>query len=210
MTGEMGTLVTYRDSERLFAETLGRLAEPLRTGRYCGYINVNTIVDEGGVHPLELTCRFGYPGFAVLQPLQLCGWDELFRRLTDGEGAPTFPTRDGYALGVVLTVPPFPYAANYDQLSKGLPVIFRGDLTDDDRAHLHYGEVALSNGELVTSGSVGYVMVVTGCGDDASAARDAAYRRVAKVSLPNGRYRHDIGERFVARDHARLSAVGWM
>jgi phosphoribosylamine--glycine ligase len=210
MTGEMGTLVTYRGGKRLFAETLGRLAEPLRAGGYCGYINVNTIVDEGGVHPLELTCRFGYPGFAILEALQLYGWDQLFRRLTDGQGAPTLPTRDGYAVGVVLTVPPFPYAAGYDRLSKGLPVIFRGDLAADDAAHLHYGEVALSDGQLVTSGSVGYVMVVTGCGDDASAARDAAYARVAKVSLPNGRYRRDIGERFLARDRARLVALDWM
>lgn len=210
MTGEMGTLVTYRGGERLFAETLGRLAEPLRAGRYRGYINVNTIVDEGGVHPLELTCRFGYPGFAILQPLQLWGWDQLFRRLTDGHGAPTFPTRGGYAVGVVLTVPPFPYATGYDALSKGLPVTLAGSLTNEDRAHLHYGEVALGDGQLVTSGSIGYVMVVTGCGDDPSFARAAAYGRLAKVSVPNGRYRHDIGERFIARDRARLAALGWL
>jgi phosphoribosylamine---glycine ligase len=210
MTGEMGTLVTYRRSERLFDETLARLAAPLATGGYRGYINVNTIVDEDGVHPLELTCRFGYPGFAILQALQRCGWDDLFRQLCDPTAPDAFPTRDGFAVGVVLTVPPFPYAAGYAQLSKGLPVMFRPETTAADRAHMHFGEVALVDGQLVTSGSVGYIMVVTGCGATAEAAREDAYGRVAKVCLPNGRYRRDIGERFVLTDERRLSALGWI
>jgi phosphoribosylamine--glycine ligase len=219
LTGEMGTLVTYRGGERLFGETLARLEEPLRAGRYRGYINVNTMVDDDGVHPLELTCRFGYPGFAILQALQRCGWDELFRRMSGssadgaqagGAAAAAFPTRDGFAVGVVLTVPPFPYAEGYDRLSRGLPVIFRPELDDADREHLHFGEVALSEGQLVTSGVVGYIMVVTGVGATAASARAAAYERVRKVILINGRYRHDIGERFIAGDQARLTALGWL
>jgi phosphoribosylamine--glycine ligase len=210
LTGEMGTLVSYRRSGRLFRETLRRLEEPLRTGGYRGYINVNTIVDDDGVHPLELTCRFGYPGFAILQPLQLCGWEELFRRMVDGRGDSEFATADGFAVGVVLTVPPFPYAAGYERLSKGLPVILDPDLTQDDRRHLHLGEVALDGDQLVTSGVIGYVMVVTGCGPTASTARSSAYQRLEKVCVPNARYRRDIGERFIATDEARLDRWGWL
>jgi phosphoribosylamine--glycine ligase len=210
MTGEMGTLVTYRRSERLFTETLARLTEALRREGYCGYININTIVDDAGVHPLEFTCRFGYPGYSILQPLQLFGWDALFRRLVRRDGPTLLPTRDGFALGVVLTVPPFPYAAGYEQLSKGLPVTFRSDLDDEDREHLHFAEVASIDGQLVTSGQVGYILVVTGCGETADAARRAAYERVAKVSLPNGRYRNDIGKHFIASDERRLAALGWL
>jgi phosphoribosylamine--glycine ligase len=223
LTGEMGTLVTYRRSGPLFRETLGRMERRLREGRYQGYININTIVDREGVHPLELTCRFGYPGFAVLQPLQRGGWEDLFRRILRQGAAPSraaFPTADGFAVGVVLTVPPFPYAAGYERLSKGLPILFHEGLTDDDRRHLHFGEVALAprdeteeegrGSQLVTSGVVGYAMVVTGCGLTVAAARAAAYARVDKVCLPNGRYRRDIGERFMAGDEARLEEWGWL
>lgn len=212
LTGEMGTVVTYRRSERLFDETLGRMEERLRDGRYRGYININTIVDEVGVHPLEFTCRFGYPGFAVLQPLQLDGWEDLFRRMLPGgsRSRSSFRAADGFCVGVVLTVPPFPYAADYERLSKGLPILFRPDLDDDDHRHLHLGEVALKGGQLVTAGVVGYIMVVTGCGPTVGAARDAAYQRVAKVHLPNGRYRGDIGERFVLKDEALLESWGWL
>ena len=213
LTGEMGTLVTYQRSERLFQETLLRMQEPLRAGGYRGYININTIVDDDGVHPLEFTCRFGYPGFAILEALQLCGWTDLFRWMAGAADAPEggrFPTREGYAVGVVLTVPPFPYSAGYDRLSRGMPVIFRRDLDQADRAHLHYGEVALRDGQLVTSGVAGYVMVVTGVGATVAAARGEVYGRVQKVCLVNGRYRDDIGERFMAGDEARLQSLGWL
>ena len=209
LTGEMGTLVTYEGAERFMRATLGLLAPRLAAGGYVGYINLNTIVNERGVWPLELTTRFGYPGYAILAELQETGWGELFRAMVARSGT-RLAVRPGYAVGVVLTVPPFPYSADYGRLSRGAPIVFDGRMTAEERARLHYAEVAMEAGELVTSGSVGYVMVATGAGGTVPEAQRAAYDLARRVHGPNVRYRTDIGDRFVREDAAALRALGWL
>jgi len=207
LTGEMGTLVTYRGAERLFEATLARMVEPLRRSGYCGYINLNTIVDERGIWPLEFTCRFGYPGFAILEPLHGEGWDRIFARMLERDGI-EFATHPGWAVGVVLTVPPFPYRPDYDRLSKGMPILFKGPLSAADETNLHYCEVGLERGRLVTSGVIGDLMIATGRGPTVEEAQEQAYRLAARVVVPNLRYRNDIGARFLREDRARLIAYG--
>jgi len=209
LTGEMGTLATYRGAAPLFDRTLRKLAPLLGESRYVGYINLNTIVNESGIFPLELTCRFGYPGFAILDAMHACRWDELFAQLVDGRDL-TLRTRDGYAICVVLTVPTFPYYHGYEALSKGAPVLFRDTMTESDREELHFAEVAMEGTQLVTAGSVGYVMVVTGRGITVEGARADAYERAAKVVIPNVRYRRDIGEQFVERDQETMRRLGYL
>ena len=63
-----------------------------------------------------------------------------------------------------MTTPPFPYARPTVQEPVGLPVLFDETLTAYDRRHLHYGEVGMKDGQLVTSGAYGWTMVVTGTG----------------------------------------------
>ncbi len=161
----MGTVVTYERTQTFFERTLARMAPLLRQNGYLGYINLNTIVNEAGIWPLEFTCRFGYPGFAILDPLQETSWAELFRAMVTRSGAP-FRTRPGFAVGVVMTTRPFPYIRKYVSEPIGLPVLFDGDLSDEDRLNLHYGEVGLDDGQLVTAGYHGWTLVVTGTGAD--------------------------------------------
>jgi phosphoribosylamine--glycine ligase len=110
----------------------------------------------------------------------------------------------------VLTVPPFPYSEGYQELGKGMPICFHETLSDSDRDSIHYGEVSMLNGQLVTAGMIGYIMVVTGIGATVEGARTAAYERVAKVVIPNCRYRTDIGMGLIAGDHARMQQLGWL
>ena len=208
LTGEMGTVVTYRGGERLFAATLAKLERLLRDGRHVGYVNLNTIVNADGISPLELTCRFGYPGFAILSALFAEPTANVLRRIAAGETTPV-RTHEGFAVGVVLTVPPFPYHLGYEELSKGMP-IYLPELSAEERADLHFGEVARVDGTLVTAGQVGYVMVVTGRGPTVPLAQRAAYDLVARIAIPNVRYRNDIGDALAARGLAELARLGWL
>ena len=142
LTGEMGTVVTYDRSSHFFARTLGRMEQLLRDHGHCGYVNLNTIVNEHGIWPLEFTCRFGYPGFAILTPLQETPWGELLAAMVRGSLS-SFEARPGFCVGIVLTSPPFPYPRSQVPEPVGLPVLFDGELTADDHRNLHYCEVGL-------------------------------------------------------------------
>jgi phosphoribosylamine--glycine ligase len=225
LTGEMGTLVSYRGADKLFAATLGRVAPLLRASRYVGYINLNTIVNDEGVFPLEFTCRLGVPGYAILSALHRDPWDVLLARVVTSDsrsfarddalrhdgarGAPDFATYEGFAVGVVLTVPPFPYPDGYDRLSKGAPIVLHG-VDAEELPHLHYGEVAREGDQLVTAGQIGYVMVVTGRGASVHEARRRTYALVDKIIIPNLRYRRDIGEGYELRERDELIRLGWL
>ena len=208
LTGEMGTLVSYRGAERLFDATLGRMAPLLSASGYVGYINLNLIVNEQGAFPLEFTCRLGVPGFAILSALHMDPWDVLLQRLLDRRGG-SFRTHDGFSVGVVLTVPPFPYPDGYERLSKGA-LVYLHQVSTEEHERLHYGELRPEGEQLVTAGSIGYVMVVTGRGASVQQARESAYALAKKVVVPNVRYRCDIGEAFDRTGRAELMRLGWL
>ncbi len=207
LTGEMGTVVTYARSHRFFERTLAKMAPLLKANGYCGYINLNTIVSKKGICPLEFTCRFGYPGYAILDPLQRTSWANLFRAMLSRSPL-EFDTEPGFAVGIVITTPPFPYYRDAVPVPVGLPVLFDGDLSAAERRHVHYGEVAMQNGVLVTSGASGYTLVVTGTGQSIEAARDAANALADKVVVANARYRRDIGMRLIEGEFAEVEALG--
>lgn len=208
LTGEMGTLLTYRNGEILFQNTLVKMADQLREGGYVGYININTIVNGDGIWPLEFTSRFGYPGAAICSTLHQQDWGALFRRMIDQDRL-DFPTRPGFAVGVVLTVPPFPVAEEYSNQAKGLPVLFRQAPSEEDWRHLQLSEVEKSDAGLVTTGGLGSLMAVTGIGDTAEGARIAAYARCCNIVVPGMRYRNDIGLRFLERDRDLMRQWGY-
>lgn len=205
LTGEMGTLATYDRSGTFFRRTL-KLLEPHLAGRgHVGYVNLNTIVNQEGIWPLEFTCRFGYPGFAILHPLQRSGWGEIFAAMIEGN-RPRFDAAPGFCTGVVLSTPPFPYSREEIAAPVGLPVILPDDADPD---HHHFGEVGRdARGRLVTSGLYGWTMVVTGVGSTIETSKAEAYARVRRVFTPNMRYRLDIADRQIAGEWLGVERLG--
>jgi phosphoribosylamine--glycine ligase len=207
LTGEMGTIATFDRSRTFFERTLKRMTPMLAAGGYCGYINLNTIVNERGIWPLEFTCRFGYPGFAVLGPLQQTHWGELFGAMVSRKG--TAAMLPGFCAAIVLTTPPFPYdRETVAEATVGLPVMFDAGLSEQDRDSLYYGEVGVVNGQLVTSGMYGWTMVATAVADGIDEARRKAGELADRVIVPNLRYRRDIGSTLIDREFAFVENLG--
>lgn len=208
LTGEMGTIVTYSRTARFHELTLGRMGTLLRDGGYCGYINLNTIVNDHGIWPLEFTCRFGYPGYAILDPLQLTPWSEIFHAMVT-RSRESFATRTGFAAGIVMSTPPFPYSRPDVKVPVGLPILFDESICENDRRHIHYGEVGLQNGQLVTSGAYGWTLVVTGLGETIAKAQEEANGLAERLIIPNVRYRRDIGARLIKGDFEKVRTLGY-
>jgi phosphoribosylamine--glycine ligase len=87
-------------------------------------------------------------------------------------------------------------------------VVFAGALSEADRGNLHYCELGLANGDLVTSGIYGWAMVVTGTGESIASAQASANRLADRVLIPNVRYRRDIGTRLIEGEYARVERLG--
>ena len=209
LTGEMGTIVTYRGAEIIFKRTLLQLETKLKESAYCGYINLNMIANAEGLWPLEFTSRFGYPGYSICGALQLDTWDKLFQHMSR-KSSQNFATSDGFAAGIVLNVPPYPYHYGYEVLSKGLPILLEPALTKIEQQNLHFNEVAIINTQLVTSGMTGNIATAVGTGHTIEAARQQAYELSDKVILPNLRYRLDIGANLMTDDLQQLMDWGYI
>jgi phosphoribosylamine--glycine ligase len=207
----MGTVVTFDRSRRFFEMTLARMSPHLRDNGYRGYINLNTIVNEQGIWPLEFCARFTYPGFALLDALQETSWSDIFRMILAGraaaEGRRQFTVRPGYCVAIVLTTPPFPYSVKQVAEPLGLPVIFDASIGDEDWADIHLGEVGLQDGDLVTTGLYGWTMVVTGVAGSVPAANEKACNLAGRIFVPSLRYRRDIGQR-LGHEYERLETLG--
>ena len=209
MTGEMGTLASYENSAPLFEATLNRAAPALARAGHVGYVNLNMIVNEAGIWPLEFTCRIGNPGFAVLAAMQAAGWGDLLGRIVAGDFN-GFETRPGWSVAIVLTVPPFPHTFPDSPPDRDPPVFFHRPPAGEELAHYHFVDMRLEAGQLLGRRRSGHLMIVTGTGPTVRAAQDAARARAENVIAPELRWRADIGDRFLNGEAARLHKLGWL
>lgn len=209
MTGEMGTLASYQGAERLFEATLNRMAPTLAQAGHVGYVNLNLIVNDAGIFPLEFTCRFGNPGFAVLAAMQTRGWGDILRRMAIGSDDP-FDVLPGWAVAIVLTVPPFPHTIEDGEPADDPPVFFHTDPQGSECSSYHYVDMRHDGGQLRAHRRSGHLMIVTGTGPDVEAAQTAARTRANNVIAPELRWRGDIGNQFRSEDEATLRRLGWL
>lgn len=68
LTGEMGTVMWYSDDEnnKLFQKGLEKLKPFLKKIKFKGDIDINFIIKEDKIYPLEATARFGCPAIYLI------------------------------------------------------------------------------------------------------------------------------------------------
>jgi phosphoribosylamine---glycine ligase len=203
-TGEMGTHMFWDENGgKIFRETLAKMKRMLQRDGYVGDIDINCIVNSSGAHPLEFTCRFGYPELGIELEAYKSNMGLILRDIAAGKATRLEP-KEKWACGVVVAVPPWPYVneEEFAKQSKNLPIL---------GAHpkFHLGEVKMVHGRLVVAGPAGYVGVCADVGKTLDHARLGAYAAVKQIYLPNIMYRTDIGLRW-RRDAPHLKKWGYI
>ena len=206
-TGEMGTSMFWSEPNRLFNATLKKMEAKLAEARYTGYIDINCIVNNNGIYPLEFTSRFGYPCVSIQQEGLLTPAGDLLREMATGT-ITRLRARSGFQIGVRIVVPPFPYndPETLENTSKDSVILFK----TPSREGIHIEDVRTADGEWLVTGTSGVVLIVCGIGSTMKQAQRQAYNRVRNVMIPHMYYREDIGDRWAEEDSDRLHSWGYL
>src|SRR5215831_18237086 len=109
-TGEQGTVLRYVKSSKLAKQLLLPLTDDIRRTGHTGYVDINCIIDEKGQPwPLEFTMRPGWPTLNIQQELHKGDSIEWLANLVDGTDSKNL-TLNEIAIGVVLSIPDYPYS----------------------------------------------------------------------------------------------------
>lgn len=200
-TYEMGTVMWFSDDEEnpLYQKTLAKMEEYLRSIDFHGDVDINCIVNDKGVYPLEITARFGFPALQLQQALSPeTKWGSFLKAVATDKQYPFKYKKGEYGVIVLVALPPFPYeSSSRVQRMSHVNIFLSPDLTARDRKFIHFEEVSRRrNGQLYSSGNNGFVLHVSGVGRSVTEARRDAYGRIGKIVIPKMFYRTDIGENF--------------
>jgi len=171
--------------ERIVSEVVEPVAaEMVRRGcGFSGLLYAGLAIGAEGPAVVEFNCRFGDPETQAVLALLESPLGGALNAVATGTLAdlPPLRWRDGAAITVVLAAEHYPATPRSGDVITGA----EGDTV------LHAGTKLREDGALVSSG--GRVLNVIGVGDDLSAARQAAYDKLATIKLPGGHFRRDIG-----------------
>ena len=216
-TGEQGTVLRYTKKSKLAELVLAPLEDMLGEANYCGYIDVNCIIDgEGNPWPLEFTMRPGWPTFNIQQPLHEGDPVEWLAQLASGKDARN-TLLDTVAVGVVMSIPDYPYSHLTRKEVIGVPIYGLDDARI--RRHVHLCEAMAGEAPIERSGKIvqrqmvvtggDYVLVVTATGETVWETKQKVYRRLKALTLPNSpMYRTDIGDR-LSKQLPKLQEKGY-
>lgn len=206
LTGEMGTSAFFSGPNRLFNQTLKKMEATLAKEGYVGYMDLNCIVNNYGIYPLEFTARFGYPTISIQQEGMITPIGEFFYELAKGEKT-KLRVKKGFQIGVRIVVPPFPFKDDetFNVVSKDSIIFFK----KPNREGIHIEDVKLVNDQWLVTGDSGVILIVCGTGYTMKQAQNQAYNRIRNIMIPQMYYRTDIGDRWFD-DSDKLHTWGYL
>lgn len=176
-----------QNPDGFLVKELRGLAPYLKSAGYVGPWDINCIVRDGVPYYLEHTPRLGYDAFYCLLTL----WqDSLTTFFTQGFKGSFFP---GLAVGIRISIPPYPYAspALLKTYARDVPIAHTLQGTPD----VWWEDVYLGTGGLKCAGSDGILGVVTARGKTLGEAVNRVYRTVKKLRIgANLQYRTDLSK----------------
>jgi phosphoribosylamine--glycine ligase len=202
-TGEMGTALQIVRQSKLARKVLKPLEEALHGIGYCGYVDVNCIIDDAGTPwPLEFTMRPGWPTFNIQQALVKGDTVEWLAALSDGQDVKPF-SFNSVSLGVVMAIPDFPYSHLTRKEVLGVPIY---EMKPSIRSQIHPCELMQGSAPHNVNGKVvdmpcmvsagDYLLVASGTGATVTLAKQKAYKALETLEVPNSPFwRQDIGDR---------------
>ncbi len=201
-TGEQGTAMRYVKESKLADKLLTPLTSYLHSINFRGYFDMACIIDDKGVPwPLEATSRPGWPCFTIQTALHIGDPAQWMKDLLDGED--TLEVLDETAIGIVVSIPDYPFTQYTKRNCTGYPIynterlvttdihfceVMLGDVVDEEDDKIVYKKGPVTCGD--------YVLIATGTDFDIHGAQKRAKRALKTIEISHSPgWRDDIGER---------------
>ena len=199
-TGGMGAyspapIVTPELTDRIMQQVMlptvrGMAAEERR---FVGFLYAGLMISPAGeLKVLEFNVRMGDPETQPILFRLRSDLVDVIEAAVDGRlDQVELQWDERSCVGVVLAAAGYPGSYPKGDVIDGLDTELGAD------AKVFHAGTKKDNGQVVTAG--GRVLCVCALGEDLSAAREAAYAAVPKISWPGMQYRKDIGAKGLAR-----------
>ena len=203
-TGGMGTVSPATNlsldahkqiMQEIVLPTIAGLAAEGR--RYQGVLFTGLMITDSGPKVLEFNARFGDPETQVIMARMRSDIVPILQQVAAGQLKETkIEWAKEPAVCVVLAARGYPDTPETGKVVRGLDA-----LSEDTDVVVYHAATAQKDNEVVTVG--GRVLGVTALGANLDAAVARAYEAVGKLSFDGMFYRKDIGQKALARLHAR-------
>ncbi len=213
LTSEMGTVAWYSEDEKnkLYKETIEKLKPYLKKIKFKGDFEINCIVNETGIYPLEATPRMGSPIIHLHSELHISPWGDLLYAIAKGEKY-DLKWKKGYGIVVLVAVPPFPYTEKSQKNLLYGSYVYIDNVKEEDHEHIHFEEISYnpSKKRYYISDTRGYILYVTGVSASLKNTQKEVYGMIKNIYIPKMFYRSDIGDSFLNENQDKLKKWGYL